>query len=87
VDQIINQAQENDGVINITRFIDHWAFDVTSFIAFFLTFEIGGALSLGDDFKALENIKTANEMVRLIGARWRWISNVPQSFLSKMETN
>jgi len=41
-----------------------------------LTQQVGGALSLGDDFKALENIKTANEMVRLIGSRWKWVANV-----------
>jgi hypothetical protein len=51
-----------------------------------LTFEIGGALSLGDDFKALENMQNANEMVRLIGARWRWIANVPQ-LLVNTKTN
>ena len=76
VDQIINEANENEGVINITRFIDHLAFDVGAYKRTLLTQQVGGALSLGDDFKALENIKTANEMVRLIGARWKWVANV-----------
>jgi cytochrome P450 len=31
VDQIVNEANENDGVINITRFIDHLAFDVGAY--------------------------------------------------------
>jgi cytochrome P450 len=31
VDQIINEATGNDGVINITRFIDHLAFDVGAY--------------------------------------------------------
>src|SRR5271170_5561581 len=34
IDQIMKEANQNDGIINITRFIDHLAFDVNFFQEF-----------------------------------------------------
>jgi len=60
---IRDEAKESGGVINLTKWIDHLAFDLS------------GVLSLGSDFKALETLKD-NSLLHVITERWIQVSKV-----------
>jgi hypothetical protein len=52
----------NDGVVEITKWIDNFAFDVS------------GAISLGKDFNALKEVNCSE--IEVVGQRWMFISKV-----------
>ena len=71
---IAAEANQNSSVVNITKWIDHLAFDVRS-LALKAKLKISGAMSLGDDFKALESTE-CHDMIHRITEKWTSVSKV-----------
>jgi hypothetical protein len=74
VASILEEARELNGLVDVSKWIDYFTFDVWLFPTV-LTSQISGALSLGQDFKALETRKYDATM-KSITARWTFVSQV-----------
>lgn len=80
MDVIVEETMVHNGIVNVSKWIDYFTFDVTNLLEK-LRFEISGALSLGEDFKALET-KKYDAIMKSISDRWKFISQVNRRPLS-----